>query len=437
VEKMLLHNNEWNPELMEEAGITTDEVENIGRLMFEYHDSFRDCYTHKNQIVFGETYLMGLMSNLDRKSVEPISLQYLDVNDVRGFQRFFKDSPWNFKKMKDIYQMRLSSLITDPDAMLTLDPSDFPKKGKESAGVARQHCGALGKTDNCQCGVFIGYTSTKGYGLVDSKLYMPEKWFGDEYKDRRDNCAVPKDLKFETKIEIAQELIKDIKDKGYFPSKWLGCDSFFGRNAAFLDSIADDFWYFADVLSNMLVFTIDTKTEPYEYSGRGRPPRKELKPSIKPISVSSIAKDDSIPWNTVILGEGAKGPIIAEIKCLRVFELRDGLPEREIWLYIRKSEDGKIKYSLSNAPDDTPLKDLNRASLMRWPIEQCFEECKSNLGMDHYEIRSYPGWHRHMLFVFLAQLFLLELRFKFKKKSYFNSFDDKKACSSSIDIKDS
>jgi len=417
--ELVLQNHEWSPELMEQAGITEDEIAKLSDLLLAFHDYFQECYTHKNQAIFGETYLTGLMSNLERKSAEPIALQYLNENDVRGLQRFFKNSPWRFNKMKDLYQLRLSSIIAAPDAMLTVDASDFPKKGKESAGVARQHCGALGKTENCQSGVFIGYTSEKGYGLIDSTLYMPLRWFDGDYKDRREDCAVPEDLVFKTKIEIALELIKN--KTSYFPAKWLGCDSFFGRNSGFLDAIADDFYYFADLLSNMRVFTTDVNTIIPEYSGKGKRPTK-MKASIEPIKVSSIMADHNIPWKTVILGEGTKGPIIADVKCLRVFEYRDGLPGRESWLFIRKSADGKYKYSLSNAPEDTPFEVLIQVSLLRWPIEQCFEECKSDLGMDHYEIRSYPGWHRHMLFVFLAQLFLLEIRLMFKKNTNSDAF---------------
>ncbi|MCL2026780.1 MAG: IS701 family transposase [Leptospirales bacterium] len=412
LEKMMIQSNEWNPNLLEEAGITQETVEQLGQLLLDYHDSFSVCYNHKNQEMFGEAYLAGLMGGLERKSVEPIALKYLGDTHVRGLQRFFKDSPWNYVEMERLYQARLSSNIADPGGMLTIDSSEFPKKGKESAGVARQHCGILGKTENCQSGVFVGYTSQIGYGLVDCELYMPEKWFKDNYKDRREDCAVPADLEFKTKNEIALDLIKGVQKTGGFPAKWLGCDSFFGRNAAFLDTISDDFYYFADLLKNMLVFHIGVESAVPEYGGKGALPQK-MKASAAPIAVSDIALDDNIPWKTVQLGEGAKGPIISEIKCLRVHECRDKLPGRERWLYIRRFEDGKIKYSNSNAPANTPIEELNRVGLLRWPIEQCFEECKNELGMDHYEIRSYPGWHRHMLFVFLAQLFLLEVRFMF------------------------
>jgi SRSO17 transposase len=427
---MVLQNNDWDPKLMEQAGITPDEIKKLGQLMLDYHNYFRECYTHKNQVMFGETYLTGLMSNLERKSVEPIALNFLGENDVRGLQRFFKDAPWLYDKMLEMYHSRLSPIVEDQDAMLALDECDFPKKGKESVGVARQHCGILGKTENCQAGIFVSYSSSKGYGFLNSRLYMPKKWFFDDYAKRREDCAVPEDLKFMTKLEIALELIQEIKDSGKFPAKWLGCDSFFGNNKDFIDAIADSFYYFADVHSTTRVFTLDVKVGIPEYKGKGPRPHK-IQALTKPVNVSQIVKDTEIPWQTVVLGEGSKGPIVAQIKCLRVYEYRDGMPERECWLYIRKYADGKTKYSLSNAPKDTPIETLNRVAIMRWPIEQCFEEGKSDLGMDHYEHRSWPAWHRHMLFVFLAQLFLLEVRMMFKKNSNSVSLPRQEACSRS------
>ncbi|MEW6242782.1 MAG: hypothetical protein AB1497_00625 [Bacillota bacterium] len=124
--------------------------------------------------------------------------------------------------------------------------------------------------------------------------------------------------------------------------------------------------------------------------------------------------DESVPWQRIILAEGAKGPIIADVKCVRCVYCYSStkygnyvVPKEPVWLYIRRYANGKIKYSLSNAPEDTPRGVLDRVATMRWPIEQCFEECKSQLGMGHYETRSYLAWYRHMLFVMIAHLFTL------------------------------
>jgi len=302
--------------------------------------------------------------------------------------------------------------------MINVDSSEFLKKGTESVGVSRQYCGNIGKVENCQSGVFVGYAGTKGYGLVDCQLYLPRPWFDDEHEQRRKNCQIPEELSFQTKIEIAQRLIDGVRESGLFPAKWLGCDATFGSAYEFLDEVGKYYWYFANVKSDTQVWPERPEVEVPPYTGKGRPASKPkvIGEGQKPVTVAEVAKDPALSWTTEILQEGAKGPIVAQVTRLRVIESRERLPGKECWLFIRKYSGGKMKYALSNAPKDTPLQEMIKASTLRWPIEQCFEEGKDNLGMDHYEHRSWPGWHRHMLFVFMAQLFILRLRYKFKKK---------------------
>jgi len=126
--------------------------------------------------------------------------------------------------------------------------------------------------------------------------------------------------------------------------------------------------------------------------------------------VKEIAEDDSISWNDVVLGIGAKGPIITKDKCIPVVEVRDGGPGKDIWLYIRKLEDGSLKYTLCNESMDATIADIRKPALMRWAIEQCFNECKQHLGMDHYEVRTWQGWHRHILLTLISHLFVVKMR---------------------------
>ncbi len=153
---------------------------------------------------------------------------------------------------------------------------------------------------------------------------------------------------------------------------------------------------------------------------RGRP-RKYPVLSNHPVSVQSIAEDADFPWERVVLAEGAKGPVVAERKLLRCFACRNDQnrshvkPGNAIWLYLRKHANGEIKYFVSNAPEELRPEELDQAATMRWPIEQCFEECKSNLGMANYVCRCYPGWRRHMLFVLVAHLFTMQIRACLKK----------------------
>ncbi len=423
VPNMMLHTPDWSPEILEQAGVNEAEVFNLGNLLNDYLGIYQQAYSRSDQQKHGETFIKGLLSDLKRKSIEPIALEYNGASGVRPLQIFFKNSPVDDQLMLKIYQNRLASKIAGPEAMINTDSSDFVKKGKHSVGVSRQYCGALGKVENCQAGVFVGYSSEKGYGLVDRVLYMPEKWFGDDYTELRDQCGVPAELEFKTKVELALEMITKTVESALFPASWIGCDSFFGRNKEFLAALPKGYHYFADIPENIMVFTEMPTLATAPYSGRGRKPEK-LIPSTKPVPVSEIAKDHGTQWQQIVFSKGAKGPIVTEVKCFRVVEAKkEGahyLPYQEVWLYLRKYADGKVKYAFCNAPANICQKEIDKASLMRWPIEQCFEECKSHLGMGHYEARSWTAWHRHMLYVFIAHLFVIELRLMFKKNTNFD-----------------
>jgi SRSO17 transposase len=335
-------------------------------------------------------------------------------------QMFMKNYRWDPMAMQRKHQEMLATLIAAPDGMISVDPSDFPKKGKESVGVARQYCGALGKVENCQCGVFAGYSSDKGYGLLNCRLYMPESWFDKEQEERRKANLVPEDLVFETKQQIALTLINEIVATQLFPAKWIGVDAAFGGDIDFLNALPEDFYYFAGIKSDTQVFTKKPKVGVPAYTGRGRRPSKSkiLPGQPKAQRVSDLAKSGRLRFKPFVFAEGAKGPIIAKAARLRVYLSRDGLPVGDPqWLFVRKNTDGQLKYAISNAPKDISLSELIKASIMRWPIEQCFQEGKSHLGMDCYEHRSWPAWHRHMIYVFLALHFLLRIRLRFKKNA--------------------
>ncbi len=418
--KMILNQAHWNPELVPWVTLTEKDVKGMAEALVKFHEQFHDCFGRIEQHRLGLTYLSGLMSAMPAKSAEPIALEFLGEDNVRSLQRFMKTYHWDHEAMQLKHQILLSPLIADPQGMINVDSSEFTKKGKESVGVSRQYCGEIGKVENCQSGVFVGYSSEKGYGLLAGRLYMPEIWFSREYAQRRRDNLVPKDLGFKTKMEIALELIHQVTRTQLFPARWIGCDATFGSDADFLNSLPQDIYYFADVRSDAQVFVQKPKFWIPPYSGRGpKPKRPRLSPSQpRPKTVAILARSGKCHWESVILAEGAKGPIIAKVTRLRVYPSRKGLPQdNPVWLFIRTTPDGKTKFSFSNASMDTPLSEMGKASVMRWPIEQCFEEGKSQLGMDHYEHRSWPGWHRHMIYVFLGLHFMLRLRIQFKKNS--------------------
>jgi SRSO17 transposase len=430
---MILRHAGWSPDIIPWMKLTETDVELIAEELVQFHEEFQGCFGRKEQRRLGLAYISGLLSNKENKSIEPIALEFLDENSVRPLQQFMKSHRWDHEAMERRHQTLLSKSISSSKGMITVDSSEFAKKGKESVGVARQYCGALGKVDNCQSGVFVGYSSEKGYGLLTGRLYMPESWFTTkEQEERRKFNLVPEDIVFQTKPQIAGNLIDKIDKTNLFPAKWIGCDATFGSDWEFLEALPNGKYYFAGIRSNAQVFLRKPTVSLPPYQGHGRRPSKTRIMKGKAHTVGEIAKSKKCAWTKVVLAEGAKGPILADVACLRVYPSRKGLPQGStIWLILRRTSDGQIKYAFSNAPEDMSLSEFCKAATMRWPIEQCFQDGKSQLGMDHYEHRSWPAWHRHMIYVFLAMHFLLRLRIQFKKNSSLDSTaSEKTGCGS-------
>lgn len=414
--RMFLGTPDWDENILEFCGLSEDGIKELPFRLESYLNGYRDLCYNGSQLNLIHVYIKGLFSDLERKSIEPIALRYHEMTGVRNMQMFFKQGKISLEEMIRKHQQNATDLLTEFAGMITIDGSDFPKKGNGSVGVARQHCGILGKTDNCQAGVFMGYSGSRGYTLLDRRLYMPQKWFEEEYRSRRISCEVPSNLTFKTKNELAIEMLKALPKETTY--RWVGCDSAFGSDRNFLANIPEHVWYFADVQQRQLVvMEMPTMETPSPKRGRAKHPR----PSIEPVSLESIAADNRIPWETIVLAQGSKGPIVTKTKCLRVVRAivdkggkKCAEPGEEVWLYIREYENSRIKYSLSNAPADIERAELDRAATMRWPIEQCFNECKSYLGMAHYESRSWNAWHMHMTLVLIAHLFTVMLRQQFK-----------------------
>ncbi len=416
---MMMQRADYHPELIDWESLTPEVMENLAEELVVFHDEFADAFRRVEQGILGQNYLQGLLGNIPRKNVEAIALDLLSGPRVRSLQKFMTNYRWDDEVMLSKAREMLSALIAQKNGMITADGSDVPKKGNESVGVARQYCGNTGKNDNCQAGVFVGYTSGIGYGLIDRALYMPKQWFSDEYSDRREACRVPENLEFKTKNQIALELIRRAMDSALFPAEWVGFDAGFGVDSKFRDAVDSmSVNYLGDIRSNTLVWLTRPKVEIPAYSGKGRPAKNErvVEGEEPAVTVASIADDPDCEWEYTVLAEGAKGPVIAHMCYMRVVEHREGLPGKDLWLIMRKEQDGKLRFSFSNAPADISKEELKRAVTMRWPIEQCFEDGKKYLGMDHYEHRGWPAWHRHMTYVILALLFLTRLRFTFKKK---------------------
>jgi SRSO17 transposase len=412
---MLIGQPVWYPNILKELGITDRPAQKITQKFIEHLLRYTPFLGRSENKLHFMSMIQGLLSDLKRKSIEPIAIAFQGIDSVRNLTNFMSRGKWDDAGVLEEYQNEASELLSHDEGMITGDDTGFPKKGHKSVGVTRQYCGSTGKVDNCQSGVMVGYASAKGYGLIDYELYMPGQWFDEDHKSLRKKCDVPSCIRFKTKNEMLLEMIQDTVRPGKFQAKYVGVDCSFGSDSDFLDGLPDSVIYFADVRSSQLVFAYRPVVYTPAYSGKGRRPTRE-KTDVAPLTVKKIIEGSEEPWERVVLGIGAKGPVIAEDKCLRVVEVRGGLPGKDVWLYARKLDDGTIKYALCNAPADAPKQEIRKPALMRWSIEQCFKECKDYLGMDHYESRSWDAWHRHILLTLIAHLFIIKLRIGFSRK---------------------
>jgi SRSO17 transposase len=382
---------------------------------------FKPAFQRVEQIKKSLTYLHGLLGNTTRKNVEQMALGQKEK--VRSLQYYVGQSQWETEPVIVIHQGLIGKTLGEEDGVALIDESSAVKQGTESVGVAAQYCGSVGKIANGQVGVYLGYASRKGYSLIEGQLFMPEKWFEEEHAEQRQACGVAEDLVFKTKPEIGLELLENALKRNNLSFFWVAADALYGDSPAFRDGLAAmGKYYFTAIKENSLIWCTAPKVHLPHWSGHGRhPTRLRLRDTRKhPIPVQQLVKKiQKQDWIQAVIKEGSKGPLVCEFAFLRVTEARGGLPAAELWLIIRRNLDdpSEIKYFFSNAPISTPLAEFVRISGMRWPIETIFEEAKGEVGMDHYEMRSWIGWHHHMLLVSLAHHFLVRLRIQFQDQA--------------------
>lgn len=404
-----------------ECNLSTKDVKLFLNELKKYMKLFKGAFQRVEQIQKSLTYLHGLLGNATRKNVEQMALGQKEK--VRSLQYFVGQSQWEAEPVIAVHQGLIGETLGEGDGVVLIDESSVVKQGTESVGVAAQYCGSVGKIANGQVGVYLGYASRKGYSLIEGQLFMPDQWFEEEHSEQRQTCGVPEDLVFKTKPEIGLELLENALQHDNLPFFWVAADALYGDSPAFRDGVAaTGKHYFTAIKDNTLIWCAPPKVHVPQWSGHGRhPTRLRLSDTRKhPIPVEQLVqKIQKQDWVRAIIKEGSKGPIVCDFAFLRVTESRGGLPAGELWLIIRRNLDDptEVKYFFSNAPISTPLSEFVRISGMRWPIETIFEEAKGEVGMDHYEMRSWLGWHHHMLLVCLAHHFLVRLRIQFQEQA--------------------
>jgi SRSO17 transposase len=404
---------EWN--------LSEKDIHQMVRELEHFYQSFKPAFERRDQAAHGWVYLKGLLSGLPRKVTERIALRF--GQNVRSLQHFVGQSPWACEPLVKIHQGLVAESLGEADGVLLIDESGMVKQGQHSIGVAPQWCGSLGKVANSQVGVYLGYASRKGHSFLDARLFLPEKWFGETHTALRQTCGLPQELSYQTKLDIALEMLQKAFQRGDLPCQWVAADELYGDSAAFREGVAElDKWYFVEVSCSNHIWIEKPEVHIPAWKGRGRKPsRLRLRnPNQKSQRVDALAQELAAKaWMRAKIKEGSKGPLVCDFACLRVIQVRDGLPGPESWLIIRRNLDdpSEIKYFFSNAPAEVNPLELVRISGMRWPVEIIFRAGKVEVGFDHYELRSWLGWHHHMLLAFLAHLFLVRMRIFFKEQA--------------------
>jgi len=389
-----------------------------------FHSEFRDCFARSESRDNFFKYMVGQFSkDIERKSIEPIALKVVDAQ-VRPMQRLVSDVIWDSRKIIQKYRIMVNEDLGDPNGVLIFDETGFVKKGDDSAGVGKQYCGTLGKVDNCQVGVFAAYASRHGYCLMDARLFIPKKWFSDEYAEKRTKCKFPEEAEFKTKPQLAVEMFRELENQESIPFNYVVADTIYGNSPDFIEAIENGVGvaYFVSVANDALCWLTQpiTRKKTYQYKGKKRTKAVIEKTEKKPLTLTTIAKNiNDYFWYRRKVSEGTKGPIEYEFTKMRVVLAKDGLPWKQVWLIIKRSLGDKPEYCyyISNAPLGTRLKTFVWLSGVRWAIEQCFEETKTELGMDHYEVRKFSGWQHHILTCMLAHFFLGHMKIRLGKKS--------------------
>jgi SRSO17 transposase len=386
----------------------------ILKLLYLNYKRYKSYFRTKTRTVeyVAFQYALGLLLQQGRGNMSK-NAQNVPGGSGRRFQHFITGSPWDYRAVIAQIQRDVMRYIGNArNGAIHIDETGFPKQGDDSVGVKRQYCGRLGKVDNCQVAVCLGYTNGSRRTLIDAELYIPEDWATDP--DRRAKCGVPEDLKFKTKSEIALDELRRARSNGV-QFGWVGMDTFYGRQTPLLSALdSDGFIYMADVPSDTRVWLSLPKVGIPERKGsHGRIPiePRVLEGEPDPVEVEKLKdKLDPSQWRRTFVRDTERKELWSRVACLRVHSVEGGMPGTEQWLIIRiDNGDGATKYQLSNAPLNTTIDRFAQMSCSRYWIERAFEDGKGIAGLADFQGRTWRGWHHHITMTLFAMMVLLSI----------------------------
>lgn len=383
--------------------MTPEQLLALGMAFATYLRLFADCFSQERTVEHLHAYCRGLLSDLPRKSIEPIALACGTA--VRTLQEFLRDHVWDHVRMLNDLQRRLAGLpplnaADDLGTIGVIDETSTVKKGTKTPGVQRQYCGALGKVDNCIVTVHLGIVRGCFKTLIDAALFLPKAWSDDRQRCRK--AGIPDDVVYRPKWRIALEQLDRAVGNGLLLN-WLTFDEYYGSKPAFLADLdtRSGMHYIGEIPRNFRCLA----TRP-----RGRQPAKGWKGK----RVDNLARFSSAwnrrDWHGVSLARLTLANQEWEVRAGQVYLVRRGdLSERTYWLLVaRHTATGEIKYFIANAPIDTAVETLLRVAFRRWHVEHTFRVAKTEIGFSHFEGRSYVGMVRHMILCLVVMGFVAE-----------------------------
>lgn len=364
--------NEW---LSSESWQTSFEA-----FMSEYDDCFLRSETREK----AKLYVRGILADVERKNGWQLA-ETLGLSDPHPLQRLLNEAKWDADEVQQQQRHQVLTELDDEAGVIVIDESGYPKKGKASAGVAAQYCGRNGKVENCQVGVYLTLATRTGTGFLDRRLYLPQSWCEDAARCQQ--AHIPQDVPFQTKPQLAQQMLAHVWAEGV-KSRYVTGDTLYGNSPGLRQFISD--------AQRIYVLGIGGHHQA-EFAGNRQ-------------SLPAIAKTIAdIQWERMALTIAETGVIWYDWCVCRVILGKHDTHEQ--WLLIRRTLDDDPQYDffISNAPIETPLTELVAVALMRHEIEQVFEEAKGQLGLADYEVRTWHGWYRHMTLCFLAHTWLMTI----------------------------
>jgi SRSO17 transposase len=388
-------------ELLDDAEVRPGLLRGLLPRLETFLEPFVESLCCREQRTNAGHYVSGLLSDLKSKDAE--SIAYLHDRERQGLQKFIGQAPWDHKPLLSELARQVGQSLGEPTGVLVFDPSAFVKQGTKSVGVQRQWCGRLGKVENCQVGVFLGYVSHTGHALVDSRLYLPREWTKD--RKRMSEAGVPRGVRFATRHELALQMLDE--RGALLPHRWVAGDDEMGRSSWFRQQLRQrGERYLLAVPSNTLVRDLVADAPPY--SGQGR--RKKAPFVRADVWRAALAGD---AWETVEVRDGEKGPLVTQVAWTLVQAKCEGKASdvaESLLVFREQQSDGSWKhdYLLSNEVASSPPAEMAWVYKAEHRIEECIKQAKGEAGLADYQVRTWEGWHHHQCLSLLATWFLCE-----------------------------